>query len=221
MLLSNDALVASGLVIPLQAPDVGVPALSLVSGPLHCGVSLPSDAATLTYAWHRDGAVIAGATADHTIVPADEGHSLGCTVTAANAWGSTSAASAAYRVSLTGTSARRLALTGSAFAGSVLHCGATKSIAWLRDGHALKGQHARSYRVRAATRATRSPVARSLPAGRSRVGCRTRAEGPRRSGAPGRPHALTSTSAALWPPKPKLFESDARTSTPCRAAPIT
>ena len=36
-----------------------------------------------------------------------------------------------------------------------------------------------------------------------------------------RRHALTSTSAALWPPKPKLFESEARTSTPRRAVPMT
>jgi hypothetical protein len=149
VLLSNTALVASGLLIPLQAPDVGVPALSLVSGPLHCGVSLPSDAADLAYVWRRDGAVIAGTTADRTIVPADEGHALGCTVTASNAWGSASAASATYRVSVTGAAGRRLALRGAAFATGVLRCGAKKRIAWLRDGHTIKGQHARSYRVRA------------------------------------------------------------------------
>jgi hypothetical protein len=147
--LSHSQLIANGLLVTLEAPDVGVPKLSLVSGPLHCSTALLPDVAALAYGWRRDGAVIAGTTADHTIVAADEGHALGCTVTASNAWGSTTGSSATYRVAITGTAgSRRLALTGHAFAGSLLHCGATQRIDWLRDGHAIKGQHARTFRVR-------------------------------------------------------------------------
>ena len=43
-----------------------------------------------TYAWHRDGVAIAGATnATYAITPDDTGHGLACVVTATNGVGST------------------------------------------------------------------------------------------------------------------------------------
>jgi hypothetical protein len=149
LLLSHSQLIANGLSIPLQAPDVGVPTLTLVSGPLHCTTTVPADVADLTYVWRRDGAVIAGTAADHVIVPADEGHALGCTATASNAWGATTASSGTFRVAVTGAAGerRRLTLTGTAGVGSLLRCGATRGIGWLRGATLLKGLHGRTYRV--------------------------------------------------------------------------
>jgi hypothetical protein len=49
---------------------------------------------TFTYAWTRDGAAISGATAaTYTLVAADVGHNIGCTVTATNSSGTASKAS--------------------------------------------------------------------------------------------------------------------------------
>jgi hypothetical protein len=152
LLLSHTLLAANGLLIPLQAPEVGVPALSLVSGPLHCSTKLSADEADMGYRWLRDGAAIAGSTtADHTIVAADEGHALSCVVTATNVWGTATGTSGVFHVSVTGAAGarHRLALTGTAAVGSLLRCGASKGIGWLRGARILKGRHARTYRVAA------------------------------------------------------------------------
>ena len=223
VLLSPSQLIANGLLIPLEAPDVGVPKLSVVSGPLHCSTAVPPDAADLAYVWRRERTVIPGTGADHVILPADEGHALSCTATATNAWGSTTGSSAPYRVTVTGAAARaRLALTG---------VGSERGSAALRSegAHQLAARRPPAQGPARAHlphwRARRRPRA-GLPDAPGRRDARPLARRARAEGA-GRPrsgcprHALTSTSAALWPPKPKLFESDARTSTPRRAAPIT
>ena len=107
---------------------------------------------------------------------------------------------------------------GFAANGTRLRCSAGTAVAWLRDDRAIAGARARTY------------VVRVRDEGHA-LACRARLDGapatsaavriPKPHGGRSRDHALTSTSAALWPPKPKLFESDARTSTPCRALPIT
>ena len=225
VLLSHAQLIANGLLVPLQAPSAAPPLLALQGPSLYCTVELTADDADIAYAWLRDGAAIPGTRTDHPFVAADLGHDLTCVVTARNDWGSTALVSAPYRVSPTTviatTAKTRLALTGSAVPGKLLRCGARTGISWLRDGRALKGRHAPTYRVR---ESDRRPHA-GLPGTRLRRGNRALAGGARAASArwprpAGRLQALTSTSAALWPPKPKLFESEARTSTPRRAAPI-
>lgn len=71
----------------------GVPA---VGSRLLCNAGVPDEAAaTLTYAWWRDGSPIAGATApNHLVGKADAKHHLQCLVTATNAAGSVTAHSA-------------------------------------------------------------------------------------------------------------------------------
>jgi hypothetical protein len=150
LLLSHSRLAANGQLIPLQAPEVGTPKLSLVTGPVHCSVSVTADAADLVYSWRRDAVTIAGETkADHLIVPADEGHALSCVVQASNAWGSATGTSAPFAVTVTGAAGTRgrLALTGTAGVGDLLRCGAARGIGWLRGAKLLKGLHARTYRV--------------------------------------------------------------------------
>ena len=87
-----------------MAPDlVSAPAISALSG-VQVGVPMDLDlgswgGAPLTYAaqWNRDGVAISGATSTsgYTPVLADEGADITCTVTATNAFGSTSSTTAA------------------------------------------------------------------------------------------------------------------------------
>ena len=142
-------LVVEGLLVRLTAPALDPPAVKATAGALGCATTLTADDADLAYAWQRDGVAIAGASEAHTIVPADQGHALTCVLTAGNAWGSSTSASVPFVVPGGSTVAGRLTLKGLAFARGLLHCGATRQVGWLRDGHAIKGLHGRTYRVHA------------------------------------------------------------------------
>ena len=152
VLLSHTRLIANGLLMDLQAPDTGPPAIKITGESAHCSTTLVPAAANMAWTWRRDGTTIAGATtADRLFAPADRGHALTCVLSASNGWGTSVVASEPYRVPGTAIpQAVQLALTGGAFAGGVLRCGAKAGISWLRDGRALKGQHAPTYRVRLA-----------------------------------------------------------------------
>lgn len=94
---------SSGLSIPASGaapsnsslPDIS--GIFVVDEIISCstGAWSGSSPITYTYQWKRNGGAIGGATAsDYTLVPADGGYSITCTVTATNSFGNSSATSA-------------------------------------------------------------------------------------------------------------------------------
>jgi hypothetical protein len=150
--LGHSALIANGLLVPLAAPAAAAPLVALQGPSLYCTTTLTADDADIAFAWLRDGAPIAGSTrSDHPFTDEDRGHALTCRVTASNAWGTATLDSAAYAVPASTVIApaakSRLTVSGAAVPGSLLRCGAATGVSWLRDGRALKGKHASTYRV--------------------------------------------------------------------------
>ena len=180
-LLGHDSVVANGLLVPLQAPVVGIPRMGIRGLPLYCTSGVNADAADFTYGWLRDGRPLAGErSAEHQITLADEGHRLACQITARNAWGSDTGTSVEWFVSATGAvgAAQRLRLSGLAAIGTPLRCSAGTAVTWLRDGRAIAGAHARTY------------VPRVRDEGHA-LACRARLDG------------TFATSAAVRIPKPR------------------
>ena len=132
-------------VLDLAQPAVDPPAVQRDASGLTCAVPWTADDAdTSGLAWSRDGRALPGATGPQVqISTRDQGHSFTCRATASTDFGSSSVASAAYLVPPAHASIR-----GVPRAGSLLRCGATARISWLRDGRALRGHHERAFRVR-------------------------------------------------------------------------
>ena len=76
-----------------------------------------------TYQWLRDGTVISGATSStYVVVSGDLGHSISCTVTATNAFGSTPATSNAVVIVALPVNTAAPVISGSLTVGSTLSC---------------------------------------------------------------------------------------------------
>jgi hypothetical protein len=75
--------------VATTAPKVTATSLSVAAtGVASSTTGVWTAAPTFTYQWTRDGANIAGATAvTYTLVAADVGHLIGCTVTGTNSGG--------------------------------------------------------------------------------------------------------------------------------------
>lgn len=114
------------------------------------------------YQWKRDGSNVSGETTNtHTIVAADQGHGLSCTVTANNSAGSASSTTSSTSVPAAAGSPVNSALpvvTGTATVGSVLTCSqgtwsntpTSYAYQWKRDGTAISGQTTNTHTVVAA-----------------------------------------------------------------------
>ena len=106
------------------------------------------------YQWLRDGANIAGATAStYVVVSGDLGHSISCTVTATNAFGSTPATSNAVLIVALPANTAAPAASGSLTVGSTLSCTtgtwtnspSSYSYQWTRNGVNISGATAATY----------------------------------------------------------------------------
>jgi hypothetical protein len=72
--------------------NVDVPHVSQSGGVLNCTMgNWQGEPTGYAYQWHSDGVANSATGPTYTILPADSGHSLACTVTATNAMGSTAA----------------------------------------------------------------------------------------------------------------------------------
>ena len=131
-----------------------------LAGVLTCSTGTWSGSPTgYTYQWKRDGATIAGEVATtHTVVTADQSHTLTCTVTATNPTGSTPATSAGTAIPAGAVAPANTvlpAITGTATVGNTLTCsqgtwsGSPTSYAyqWKRDGTQLGGKTTSTYVV--------------------------------------------------------------------------
>ncbi len=152
------------------APEHGTPRLSAVlapelSGSGYVGARLTAtsglwslDDVVLSHQWLRNGTVIPGATGSgYTVTPADAGAQLAVRVTASHddfpeAAATSSPVSARFTAprataapTVTGT--RRLGKKLKATPGTWSTAGLTFSYQWLRDGAAIKGATARTYRL--------------------------------------------------------------------------
>jgi hypothetical protein len=139
-------------VVDLRRPTVDSPQVVQQPGGLSCIVPwTSSEAATSGYAWLRDGLVLRGATRiQRPRSRYDRGHSLTCSATARNAWGSvTLSSSNVYPVSGAPVALPRVAIEDSAVVGTHLHCSARKHVTWARDEVVIPGHHARTYTPRA------------------------------------------------------------------------
>ena len=129
---------------------------TLTDGPLGLGDdvgcqagSWSGDGLVYAYAWLRDGAAIAGATAERYRLRAEDGGTeLTCRVSAANAGGSASAASTALALEPmpAATAPPLVVLAGGADGGPRAECAGdawtaavTRTYAWLRDGAPIAG----------------------------------------------------------------------------------
>ncbi|GAB6985416.1 hypothetical protein JCM10369A_19400 [Nocardioides pyridinolyticus] len=124
---------------------------------------------TFSYQWRRDTAPIADATSpSYTVVAADGGTTLTCTVTATTSAGGTSATSAAFAIGgatagPANTSPPSISPAGPAAVGTPLTCspgawtGATQpyAYAWRRDGLAIVGATTATYTPTAADAGSR------------------------------------------------------------------
>jgi hypothetical protein len=134
-------------IVDLAHPSVGAPVLRGGASGLTCVVPWTlADAETTGYGWQRDGVTVAGATGvSYTPAARDAGHAIACTATARTDFGSATVTSEPQALPQLVA-----ALTGTARVGALLRCAATAHIDWLRNGMAMKGRHARTYRVRTA-----------------------------------------------------------------------
>ena len=121
---------------------------------LQCAAAGNGDPApALTFSWLREGATIAGqATADYTVVAADEGHEISCVAHLQSIAGSAGSTATVGVGSLPKEGAP--VLTGDGKIGSVLSCSsgtwtaipkATFSYSWLRNGVAIEAQAGDTY----------------------------------------------------------------------------
>jgi hypothetical protein len=131
-------------VVDLAHPPVAPPAVQAQAGVLTCALPwTAADADTTALAWLRDGAAIPGAlTAQYHATAADAGHALACRSSVRTDFGSAIVTSAPTTVP-----PAVLALSGAPRTGSTLRCGAKAHVTWFRDGRAVKGRHAQTYRL--------------------------------------------------------------------------
>lgn len=158
--------------IPVTVVDAGVvqtpptnSALPVITGTATMGSVLTCSQGTWTqsptshtYQWKRGGTAISGETAStHTIVAADQGTTLTCTVTATNPAGSGSATAAGIAVPAPSAPANSAlpAITGSTALAGVLTCSqgtwtnspTAYAYQWNRNGTAISGQTATTHTV--------------------------------------------------------------------------
>ena len=107
-----------------------------------------------TYQWLRDGTVISGATAStYVVVSGDLGHSISCTVTATNAFGSTPATSNAVVIVALPVNTAAPVISGSLTVGSTLSCTqgtwsnspTSYAYQWQRGGTNISGATSSTY----------------------------------------------------------------------------
>lgn len=147
---------------PTAPVNTALPAISgptTLGGLLSCSQgSWTQSPASYAYQWKRDGVAISGETTNqHTVVAADQAHTLTCTVTATNPQGSTPATSAGTAVPLPAPPANTVApaVSGSTATGGVLSCttgtwsGSPTGYAyqWRRSGTNISGQTTSSYTI--------------------------------------------------------------------------
>lgn len=136
---------------PAVARSAAISGSAAVGATLTCSATFIT-ATSVSYAWMRDGAAIAGAAAsDYFPVTADESHQLTCSVTATNSGGSTTSTSAPVTVPGPPTVVQAASITGRAIVGHVLTCSATfsgslkETYAWRRGGTAIAGASHKTY----------------------------------------------------------------------------
>jgi Carboxypeptidase regulatory-like domain len=115
---------------------------------------------TLSYKWLRDGVAIAGATiSTYKLQAADEGHNVACEVTATNTAGEKSATSNSVSVASLPANSVLPQISGTPKVGETLSCSngtwsgspaPAFTYVWLRDGTAISGATASTYKVQAA-----------------------------------------------------------------------
>ena len=107
-----------------------------------------------TYQWLRDGTVISGATSStYVVVSGDLGHSISCTVTATNAFGSTPATSNAVLIAALPVNTAAPVISGSLTVGSTLSCTqgtwsnspTSYAYQWQRGGTNISGATSSTY----------------------------------------------------------------------------
>ncbi|HYI18574.1 MAG TPA: calcium-binding protein [Solirubrobacteraceae bacterium] len=99
---AQDVFLATLVAAPQNTAPPTIGGTPAVGQQLTCASGTWTGEPAFAFAWNRDGAAIAGATAAaHTVAQADAGHALTCTVTATNAGGSATATSAAAAVPAT------------------------------------------------------------------------------------------------------------------------
>jgi Carboxypeptidase regulatory-like domain len=157
---SSNSVSVPSLPTNTEAPKVsGTPA---VGETLSCstGVWTGSPAPTFTYEWLRDGVAISGAMAStYKLQAADEAHNVSCEVTATNAAGEKSAPSNSVSVASLPANSVLPQISGTPKVGETLSCSngtwsgspaPTFTYMWLRDGTAISGATASTYKVQAA-----------------------------------------------------------------------
>ncbi|MFZ0324905.1 MAG: hypothetical protein WAN48_12350 [Actinomycetes bacterium] len=144
-----------------SAPTVDVPAA--VTGMAKVGKTLTCSAAftgadSTTYQWQRNTADIATATSSsYKAVPADVGKNVRCVATGSNTFGDTPSTSAAKKIAAGDAlqATTRPSVSGTAKPGNKLTCkpgawtpkASSYSYNWLRNGKAIRGQTAKTYKV--------------------------------------------------------------------------
>ncbi|MEV7769137.1 hypothetical protein AB0O24_14580, partial [Microbacterium sp. NPDC086615] len=171
---TTTARTSSAVAIPARAfTTTPVPTYS---GKMTVGSTLTASPGTwapvpdsLTYQWSRDGAAITGATSQtYTITPADSGKKITVTVTARKAGYTPASQTSAAQTSAPApfTSAPSPSITGTASVGSTVRAvtgtwapvPATFAYQWRRNGTAIAGATASTYRVGTADAGTRLSV---------------------------------------------------------------
>ena len=143
-----------------NAPPAGSASPTITGTPavgqtLSCSPGVWFNAPTsYTYQWKRDGTVISGATsATYVVVAGDLGHTITCTVTATNAFGSTPATSNAVSIVALPANTAAPVISGSLTVGSTLSCTqgtwtnspTSYAYQWQRGGTNISGATSSSY----------------------------------------------------------------------------
>ncbi|MCI1748295.1 MAG: hypothetical protein LKI24_09480 [Acidipropionibacterium sp.] len=149
---------------PLSALAAGTPTISgaaTVDSTLTAKPGTWTSGSALSYQWLRDGKAISGATkSTYKVVAADRGHKLSVTVTGSKAgFGTVSKTSAAVGVANLFAAAPTPSISGTPTVGSTLTAkpgtwspAATLAYQWLRDGKAISGATASTYKIAIADR---------------------------------------------------------------------
>nr|WP_231134804.1 Ig-like domain-containing protein [Motilibacter deserti] len=146
---------------PLPKPTVSRATLAgkpYVASKVTCNVTV-SGAASVSYAWLRDGKPVSGTAKTRALTKTDLKHTFACRVTATNASGTTVVTSAAVRVGPAALKAAKApSVAGKAVVGGKLTAKAgtwspkatSVKYQWLRDGKAISGAKAATYTLKKA-----------------------------------------------------------------------
>lgn len=195
----NDVTLGVGLAAPGNSAAPAIPAAAVTGTTITCDPGSWTGGPTFAFTWNRDGAAIAGATAQqYTLIDGDAGHTITCHVVATNAVGSAAADSNSLVPTLAppaNTAAPSIPAAGAA--GDVVTCDPgtwthepTFTFSWTRDGNAISGATSQTYTLTAAD------------AGHA-IRCVVGARNSGGSGGPVASNALAATaSPAATPPTP-------------------